>query len=118
MDRIANKIGVVQNMGLIDRTLRFVIGGILLGTTAGYLQATGSTMLDWHAYIGLLSIYPFITAILGWDPFYHLFNAKSCSLNVEDRNQCGTFPYEVEAALGKKPKPEKGFDHSVFGSHH
>jgi len=116
MDSIAEKLGVVQNMWLVDRTLRFVIGGLLLGSVAGYLQTTDSTMLDWHAYIGLLSIYPFITAILGWDPFYHLFNAKTCG--TEGRNQCGTFPYEVDAALGKNAKPDKEFDHSSSGSHH
>jgi hypothetical protein len=118
MDRIADRIGVVQNMGLIDRMLRFVIGGVLLGSVAGYLQAMGTAMLDWHAYLGLISIYPFITAILGWDPIYHLFHAKSCSLSLDDRNQCGTFPYEVEAAMGKKPRPDKEYDHSLAGSHH
>jgi hypothetical protein len=116
MDRLAERIGVVQNMGLIDRMARFVIGGVLLGSVIGYLQSTSSTMLDWHAYIGLVSIYPFMTAILGWDPLYHLFGTRTCSL--EGRHQCGTFPYELDAARGNNPKPVKEFDHSLYGSQH
>lgn len=116
MDRSVQKLEVVQNIGLIDRTIRFVVGGAILGSISAYLHTTGSTMLDWHAYIGLASIYPFMTAILGWDPLYQMFGTRSCSL--EGRAQCGTYPYELETALGRRLKPVKSYDHSLYGSQH
>lgn len=115
MEATGKKMGVVQNVGLSDRIIRTVLGAFLLGGAAMHL-VMGGAVASWHAYAGLVSIYPFLTAMLGWDPFYSLFHTRTCS--DTGRNQCGTLPYEVDAALGHEPKPDEDYDHSLTGSHH
>lgn len=118
MKQITGKLGVVQNIGLVDRMFRFFAGGALLaGGILGMVAAGTVTLLT--ASAALLAVYPLMTTMMGWDPFYQLFGSRTC--NVEGgRNQCGTFPYEVDSALGRNPHPDEGheYDHSLTGSHH
>lgn len=116
MERVAQKLGVIQNLSLTDRLVRFAIG-IGMISAVGIAIATGN-FVTWEGYVALLSIYPLATGMLGVDPFYSLFHKKTCGLN--DRNQCGTIPYQVDAAMGHHPVPDKGyeFDHSLGASHH
>lgn len=107
-------LSVVQNLGLYDRCLRVLAGVILLGGSVAHLVLADS-MVSWHAYTSLLSIYPFLTGILGWDPLYEMAEVRSCQLT--GRNQCGTFPYELESVLGGTPQPEEEYDHSLAGVH-
>ena len=69
------------NIGSIDRSLRFVIGGILLGSvfylTSAELFSVGGYELMLIKLLPILSIYPLGTAWLGWDPIYHLLHIKS-----------------------------------------
>ncbi len=118
MERIRNRLGVVYNIGLFDRVVRFVVGFALL--VAGSIGMSMSPAITtWEATAILVSVYPVLTAILGWDPLYAMFGARTCSLEG-GRNQCGTLPYEIDAAMGNDPEPDKGFeyDHSLNGSHH
>jgi len=115
MKTLTKKIGVIQNLGIADRSLRVIVGAFLLGGAVAHLQIGGG-YVGWHAYAGLISIYPFLTGILGWDPVYKLFSVKTC--RKTGRNQCGTFPYEVDALLGHRPRPDHEYDHSLSGSHH
>ena len=118
MERIRNRLGVVYNIGLFDRVARFIVGFALL--VAGSIGMSMSPAITtWEATAILVSVYPVLTAILGWDPLYALFGARTCSLEG-GRNQCGTLPYEIDAAMGNDPEPDKGFeyDHSLSGSHH
>lgn len=109
---------VVQNIGLMDRVLRIAIGALMLGG-ATYSLASGS-VVSWEAFAIALSVYPFLTAILGWDPVYGAMDTRTCRIDGKGRNQCGTFPYEVDAALGHKLVPDKEFeyDHSLTACHH
>lgn len=103
-----------QNLGLLDRLLRTFIGVAMLAGGIGYFLYLGEQSLTEGVMqiasgveIGtivmiLLSIYPLLTAILGVDPFYRAAGIRSCG--DSGRNQCGTFPFEVEAAVGKAPK--------------
>jgi hypothetical protein len=109
------KIAPVQNIGLGDRMVRFFGGGALLALGSIWLIEDGYNYLDVGAI--LLSIYPLMTTIMGWDPFYQLFGARTCSLEAS-RNACGTFPFEMDAAMGHKPQPKRDYDHSLSGSHH
>ncbi len=115
MNQHTDKIAPVQNIGLTDRMIRFFGGGALLAWGVFSLMTVNSTPLPNIAI--LLSIYPLMTTIMAWDPFYQLFNARSCSIS-EGRNSCVTFPYEVDSALGHAPKPKHDYDHSLSGSHH
>ncbi len=118
MKQLNEKITPVQNIGLGDRMLRFFLGGALFAGGLLGMAVLGSVTL-WSALAIILSIYPLMTTMMGWDPFYQMAGARSCSLEG-GRNQCGTFPYEVDAALGNDPKPEEGreYDHSLTGAHH
>lgn len=115
MKTIAQNLGVVQNVGLADRTIRVILGLLMLGGPLYYLIVMDASV-SWHAYVALLAIYPLMTGMLGWDPLYLAVNVKSCG--VTERNQCGTLPYQVDAAMGHHPHPERDYDHSLTGSHH
>ncbi len=112
------KIAPVQNIGLADRMLRFFVGGALFAGGVLGMGITGTVSL-WSALAVIISLYPLMTTMMGWDPFYQMAGARTCSLEG-GRNQCGTLPYEVDAALGHEPTPEKGreYDHSLTGARH
>jgi len=119
MTHTAYKLETVQNEGLVDRLLRFTIGAVMLGIGVGEMTVT-PFITWWEALLVIASVYPLLTAILGWDPLYKLANAKTCSLKAGSHNQCGTLPYEMDAAMGHKPTPDSGFeyDHSMEATHH
>ena len=109
------KLAPVQNIGLVDRIARFFVGGALLAGGTLWI-ALGNEIL-YGVVAALLSIYPLMTTMMGWDPIYQLSGSKTCSVEG-GRNACGTFPYEVDAALGNRPVPKEEFDHSLGGSEH
>ena len=117
MSKIRGKMAPTENIGLVDRMVRFFGGGALM--TFGVLSAllTGHDVIS--AIAILLAVYPLMTTLMGWDPVYQLFDARTCAVEG-GRNQCGTLPYELDSALGHEPKPENGYDydHSLAGSHH
>lgn len=108
------KLEVVQNLGWLDRILRIVIGVVFVGLPCFYLLSGQSS--PWYLYLMLLAVYPLMTGMLGRDLIYDLFKVKSCG--TSERNQCGTFPYEIDAALGRKPIPDSEIEHSLERSHH
>jgi len=109
------KIVPVQNIGLTDRIVRFFVGGALLA--AGCLWIAEGGPATYGVGTVLLSLYPLMTTMMGWDPLYQITGARSCRVDGNS-NVCGTFPFEVDAALGNKPIPDKSYDHSLYGSHH
>lgn len=117
MSRIRGRVAPVENIGLVDRMVRFVGGGVLMTFGALKIALTGNDVISAAAI--LLAVYPLMTTFVGWDPIYQLLGGRSCSLGG-GRNQCGTLPYEIDAALGHNPEPDEGFeyDHSLAGSHH
>lgn len=56
-----------KNMSTEETSIRFSIGAVLLSTI---LLSTSSS-----AWIGLLAVYPVITAIMAWDPLYATINS-------------------------------------------
>ena len=117
MSNSTGKIAPVENIGIVDRMVRFFAGGALMMYGVMSALLTGHDVLSAAAV--LLAVYPLMTTLMGWDPFYQLIGGRSCSIEG-GRNQCGTLPYEVDAALGHNPKPDEGYeyDHSLVGSHH
>jgi len=107
---------VVQNLGWLDRVLRFAIGAVLLALPC-YLMVSGIMEVKWYL-VGamLLSVYPLLTSVIGIDQIYNFFNVKSCG--TSPRNQCGSFPYEIDAALGHNPIPDSKIEHSLEHSRH
>ena len=117
MSRIRGKMAPTENIGLADRLVRFFAGGALMSYGVISALLTGHDVIS--AVAILLAVYPLMTMMMGWDPFYELFGARSCDVEG-GRNQCGTLPYEVDSALGHEPTPDEGYeyDHSLAGSHH
>lgn len=109
------KVEVVQNLGWLDRVIRIVIGVAFIAVPCYYLLA-GQPLTTWFSIVMLLAVYPLMTGMLGRDLLYDMFNVKSCG--TSERNQCGTFPYEIDAALGHHPIPDSDVEHSLERSHH
>ena len=109
-------LGVIQNLGWLDRVLRFVVGAVLLAFPC-FMIASGVSEVTWYL-VGamLLAVYPLLTSVIGIDQIYNFFQVKSCG--GSGRNQCGTFPYEIDAALGNNPIPDSDIEHSLEHSRH
>ena len=59
-----------KNVGGIDRTLRIVLGLVLIG-----LAASGA--VGWWGYLGVV---PLLTGLIGWCPPYTLLGWNTCSM--------------------------------------
>ena len=88
------------NIGFIDRSLRFVIGGVLFGSIF-YLSP--STMVNIFGsevmllkLLPIISIYPLLTAWVGWDPVYHIAHIRSSTRIKGD--VCADIVDQVKAA--------------------
>lgn len=102
MNTVRSKLNAIQNLGLADRCFRFILGSLLIGVA--FFDLYYGSIASWHTYVMLLAIYPIMSAILGWDPFYAAAGSKSC--DTSGTNRCGTFPYEVQAALHLLPEQQ------------
>jgi hypothetical protein len=115
MKRIRQKLGVVENLGWLDRTIRVAFGAALISIPC-YFLITGSLMSPWYAFLMLFAVYPIMTGVLGTDLLYKPFGIKTC--DTSERNVCGTFPYEIDAALGNKPVSNSEIEHSLLNARH
>ena len=117
MTRMKGHMQDLHNISIIDRVGRFFVGGALM--FFGVISSVVSANVEvWEAVIMLLAVYPLMTCIMGWDPFYHIVGFRTGA--ETGRNVTGTFPYQVDAAMGNEPTPDEGYeyDHSLSGSHH
>ena len=60
------------NMGTVDRSLRVVLGLVLVG-----LAATGT--VGWWGWLGVV---PLATALVGWCPAYTLLGVSTCKIRT------------------------------------
>lgn len=113
MKRIILISDVYQNMSLLDRSLRTLISlAILIGTIISIsLNDVLSTSITWHSFVIFLSIYPFLTGLLGWDPYYWMTRLKTCGLS--DKNLCGTLPHQINAAIGRDLLPDYDYKANI-----
>ena len=117
MTRLKGHMQDLHNISIIDRVGRFFVGGALM--FIGVISSVVSANVEvWEAVVMLLAVYPLMTCIMGWDPFYHIVGFRTGG--ETGRNVTGTFPYQVDAAMGNDPTPDEGYeyDHSLSGSHH
>jgi apolipoprotein N-acyltransferase len=61
-----------SNIGVIDRTLRIIVGVLLIGFAAGY--AFPQTGWNWLGWIGVV---PLVTAIVGVCPLYSVLGLST-----------------------------------------
>lgn len=109
MKAIRRKLGVVQNLGWIDRSLRMIVGWVVIAVA--YADLYQGSMASWQTYAIAISVYPILTALFGWDPLYSAKGLKTC--DTSETNQCGTFPFEIESALGHHPACRSDNDCSI-----
>ena len=57
------------NIGPIDKIGRYAVGATLIGVTL----AAAPNPIGWAVMLPLIAIPIFISAIIGWDPFYAVF---------------------------------------------
>jgi hypothetical protein len=80
----------LQNVGIIDRTIRILVGLGMIG--AWFFYPIESVSL-WFVALPLLGIAPLLSGILGWCPIYALFGTKTCG--TDEHNTCGTYPDQL-----------------------
>lgn len=105
---------VEQNLGAVDRTVRFIVGVLMLGVPYFMITQQGATVETWQSWLMVLSAYPCLTGIIGFDPLYRIFGKKSCDLS--SRNRCGSYPFQVDAMIGNDPQPEDDYEHTLSHS--
>lgn len=93
----------LQNMGPLDRVVRFGAGALIIGAVVLYWEMKHAWLpLPLMVYATAIAVYPVLTGLVGWDPLYALFGVRSCG--DTGKNQCGTFPYQVKAMMGRAPR--------------
>ena len=107
---------VHQNLGLWDRVLRVVIGFCMIAIPFSDLMQPGASVAWWHGASMLVAVYPSLTGILGMDPMLRMIGVRTCG--GSRRNQCGSFPYQVDAFFGHDPIPENHQEHELSHSSH
>ncbi len=100
MKSLFKKSNVPQNLSLIDRVVRLVLGLVMISVlffdNPYFVLST-----TWMSVLVLVSIYPLMTGMLGVDPLYAAAHVKSC--DTSEHNQCGTLPYQAAAATDHIP---------------
>jgi len=85
------QLAFAENVGITERAIRYVLTAMLVGVV---FVAKGP--FTWEVYAPLLSVYTFVTAVMGWDPIYELFEVDSTEKHTETVHQAysdniGTF---------------------------
>ena len=65
---------MTKNVGTVDRTLRIILGLVLLG----YALKLGVPDTGWN-WIGWIGVVPLLTALVGTCPLYSLIGVSTCS---------------------------------------
>ncbi len=107
---------VPQNEGWLDRVIRVCLGTLMLAVPLYQIMVQGQMVQMWHAILMLCSTYPILSGILGFDAVYNMLHIKSC--DSSRRNQCGSFPYQIDAAMGHNPRPRDHVAHTLMNSRH
>jgi len=89
------------NIGFFDRSFRFIIGGIMLGSVF-YLSPTTTFSMFGVEFVtmkilALVSIYPLATAWIGHDPIFSVLSIDSQTRLKEDK--CGDLVDQVKTAI-------------------
>lgn len=64
------------NIGNIDKSIRYAVGVLLLAVTL----LINTPTLGWYVLFPLISIPVIVSAYVGWDPLYALFQKRSIRL--------------------------------------
>jgi hypothetical protein len=98
----AERTLILQNVGLIDRLARLLLGAAIMVWAYYSFANTASASSAWLTYSYAIALYPIFTGMLGWDPVYALFRGRSCS--DSGSHLCGSLPYQAKALFGVEPR--------------
>lgn len=87
LERIRAKLTLLQNVGRWERLARF-LAGTALGAYGILIALQGRAV--WPTVAVLASMYPVISAMVGWDPLYHVFGVRTCG------RHCRQVPFELD----------------------
>jgi len=93
-----------RNIGLLDRGLRIAIGAVAILSVLA-IQSTG--MLGWLALVPLFAIYPIMTGLLAYDPFYAWIGINSSSSSVFSEEHLQRFATTVSPEDSADDSAEK-----------
>jgi hypothetical protein len=97
IDKSLQNKHALQNIGLIDRTVRVIVGLAMI--SVWFIYPVESVSL-WFALLPLLGVFPLLSGILGWCPTYAFFRTKSCG--TDKHNTCGTFPDQLDHMINPR----------------
>lgn len=73
-----------KNIGVLETSIRFILGAVILSITM--LNSFSA------AWIGLLAVYPVITAIMSWDPLYAAINSLISTVKKSSQEKPSILP--------------------------
>ncbi|KAF0190808.1 MAG: hypothetical protein FD165_2366 [Gammaproteobacteria bacterium] len=108
MKILREKLAIQENMGVVDRAVRLIVGSVLIVPLVITMETISTALMDGQPYALIASFYLLLTGMMGWDPLYSVFHSRTCGLS--DSNRCGTLEYQVDAALGRHPGHDQGYE--------
>ena len=94
IDKSLQNKNALQNIGLIDRSVRIIVGAGMVSTVFFY---PFESVTLWFAIVPLVGIFPLLSGIIGWCPTYAMFHTKSCGTDAH--NSCGTMTDQLDHML-------------------
>ena len=91
IDKSLQNSNAIQNIGLIDRIVRIVVGAGMISTLF-FFDFKAVTL--WLAVVPLIGVFPLLSGVLGWCPTYAMFHTKSCG--TDEHNTCGTMTDQLD----------------------
>lgn len=76
------QLAFAENVGITERAIRYVLTAGLVGVV---FASQGTLGLE--VYAPLLSIYTFVTAVMGWDPIYEFLGVSTAQESGEGRHE-------------------------------
>ena len=64
------------NIGIIDKSIRYTLGALLIAV----ILFAAPTTVGWYVLFPLFAIPVIVSAYVGWDPVYALFQKRSTRL--------------------------------------
>ena len=96
-----------RNLGLLDRSVRIAIGAAAI---LAVLASQNIGMLGWVALIPLLAVYPIITGMVAYDPFYAWIGINTHRASAFSDEQLAKFASKITAEEHSSSKGENKTD--------
>lgn len=96
-----------ENLGVIDRTLRLIIGFSLIVPLIVTINVLSPALMSGLPFAIVAMFYLLLTGMMGWDPFYALVNKKSCG--GSRWNSCGSYAHQLRTLFKLEAKRDPGY---------